>query len=428
MPWSTDSLLIRGGRVIDPANDVDDLLDLLIDKGTVATLGRNLGAPAGTPVYEAAGLIVAPGFIDAHVHLREPGFEAKETIATGTAAAASGGICAVVAMPNTVPPPDCAAHLRMVTTRAAATGTVRVYPLGCITRGREGRRLAPLDKLARAGAVGFSDDGDPVTDPDLMQAALAQARTLGLPLSPHEELKPGRNAGPEAAPAFHGASPEAEEGMIARDLELVRLTGGHLHVAHVSTAQGVALIRRAREAGLPVTCEATPHHLTLTQEALTRHGSNAKMNPPLRTSRDVEALCQGLRDGSIDVIATDHAPHTEAEKALPLDQAPCGIVGLETAVGLTLTHLVHAGALDLKTAVDRWSRQPARIFGLPGGRLNPGSPGDVTVLDLEREWTVDPERFRSKGRNTPFGGWPLRGKAVATIVGGCIVFQDSTNG
>ena len=430
MPSSENDLFIARGRLIDPARRIDQEADLLIRNGEVSQVGKDLTAPPGIPVLDASGLIVAPGFIDVHVHLREPGFEQKETIATGTAAAAAGGICAVVCMPNTHPPLDRPSRLEELFARIRASACVRVYPAACITRDRAGQELAPLEDLARAGAVAFSDDGDPVQDGALMERALETARRIDRPISPHEEVKRLTSGGcmhqgeVSARLGVRGMPSAGEEEMVARDIELVRRTGGPLHLAHLSTAGSIELVRRAKAEGLPVTCEVLPHHFALTDEEVARQGSLAKMSPPLRTRGDVEALLAGLRDGSVDVIATDHAPHTAEEKELPLEKAPFGIVGLETAVGLTLTCLVEPGVLDLPAAIEKWTWRPARIFHLPGGRLAPGDPGDVTLIDAEREWVVDPGQFRSKGRNTPFAGYRLRGKAVGTIVGGRIAYCE----
>ncbi|MFH1569764.1 MAG: dihydroorotase [Gemmatimonadota bacterium] len=424
-----EALLIRGGRLVDPAAGRDELADVLILHGKVRRVGPALDAPAGTPVLEAAGRVVAPGFIDCHVHLREPGGEHKETIATATAAAAAGGICAVVGMPNTKPPPDSAVAIAALYERAR-TAAVRVYTTATITLGRRGRDLAPLVELAEAGAVAFSDDGDPVADDDLMRRALEAAREAGQPIFPHEEVKAltGKgcmHAGPVAARLGVAGMPSAgEDEMVARDIELVRRTGGPLHLPHISTAGTVELVRRARADGLAVTCEVLPHHFILTDEAVERHGTAAKMSPPLRSGQDVEAILEGLRDGTVDTIATDHAPHAAAEKALPLDRAPFGIVGLETAIGLSLTYLVEAGVLGLSEMIARWTCAPARILHLPGGSLRLGDPGDVTVIDLQRTWTVDASCFRSQSRNTPFDGYRLTGKAVATVVGGRLVYSE----
>ncbi|MBI2505401.1 MAG: dihydroorotase, partial [Candidatus Latescibacteria bacterium] len=364
-----------------------------------------------------------------HVHLREPGFEHKETIASGTVAAAAGGICAVAAMPNTHPPPDTAGRVEEAR-RRAAHAPVRVYPIACITLGRQGKSLAPLAELARAGAVAFSDDGDPVEDEGLMRSALELGRQLGIPLFPHEEVKAITAGGcmhegqVSARLGVKGMPAAGEEALIARDLELVRQTGGPLHIAHISTAGTVELVRQAKAEGLPVTCEVLTHHFALTDEEVARQGTQAKMSPPLRSGADVQAMLRGLAEGVIDTIATDHAPHSAEEKKRPLEQAPFGIVGLETAVGLTLTHLVHTGVLDLFQAIEKWTWAPSRILRLPGGHLSPGGLGDVTIIDPNKEWTVDASQFRSKSRNTPFNGYKLKGKAVATVVGGKVVYSE----
>lgn len=426
---TSENLLIRGGRLIDPASHLDARADLLIERGRVHRVGEDLAPPPGVPVLDATGLVVAPGFIDAHVHLREPGFEHKETIASGTAAAAAGGICAVAAMPNTNPPPDSGPRVEAAIARTA-NAPVRVYQIGCITAGRQGRSLAPLEAMARAGAIAFSDDGDPVEDDGLMRRALELGRQLGIPLFPHEEVKAITAGGcmhegeVSARLGVKGMPSAGEEELIARDLELVRQTGGPLHLAHISTAGTVELVRRAKAEGLPVTCEVLTHHFVLTDEEVERQGTQAKMSPPLRRAADVRAMLQGLADGVIDTIATDHAPHTAEEKSRPLTEAPFGIVGLETALGLTFTHLVHAGVLSLAAAIEKWTWAPARILRLPGGHLSVGGLGDVTIIDPDKAWTVDTAQFRSKSQNTPFKGAELRGKAVATVVGGAVVYSE----
>jgi len=419
------SLLIRGGRVIDPASGIDEETDVFIRDGCVDSVGPSLEAVAGTPVLEAAGLVVAPGFIDSHVHLREPGFESKETIATGTAAAAAGGITAVVAMPNTNPPPDtpgAVADLRQRCQNAA----VRVYTTGCITAGRQGLELAPLRELAAAGVVAFSDDGDPVEDGELMRRALEVAAGLGLPLFPHEEVKALTGGGvmhqgsASTRLGVAGMPNAGEDEMIARDMDLVRETGGRLHLPHISTAGAVALVAQAKADGLPVTCEVLPHHLILTDAEVVALGSAAKMSPPLRATSDVQALLAGLADGTVDTIASDHAPHTVGEKSRSLQEAPFGIVGLETAVGLSLTYLVAPGVLTLTQLIAAWSWKPAQVFGLAGGHLGVGAPGDATIIDPSLAWTVDSSSFSSRSSNTPFDGYELCGRSVATIVGGRI--------
>ena len=423
-------LLVRQGRLIDPANGTDVIGDILIRQGKIVESAPSLPVPLDVPVLTATGLVVAPGFIDIHTHLREPGYEHKETIQSGTTAAAAGGICAVAAMPNTNPPPDNSDHLQLALERAQ-TASVRYYPIACVTVGRQGRgALAPLAELAELGAVAFSDDGDPVEDEALMRRALEIARDLDRPIFPHEEVKSltaggCMHAGEVAARLGVKGMPAAgEEEMVARDIELVRQTGGPLHIAHISTVGTAQLVRRAKADGLPVTCEVLPHHFVLTDREVERQGTAAKMSPPLREAADVEAMLAGLADGTIEVIATDHAPHTAAEKAQSLTQAPMGIVGLETAVGLTLTYLVDHGVLTLHEAIACWTCHPARILRLPGGALTSGMPGDLTLLDLTREWEVVPAHFRSKSQNTPFAGYRLKGKAVATVVGGQIVYSE----
>lgn len=423
-------LLLRNGHVIDPANGVDAVADVLLADGVVQAVGANLGSPDGTECIDVAGLVVTPGFIDSHVHLREPGFEHKETIASGTAAAAAGGFTAIAAMPNTDPPPDSADRVKDVLCRAERDARVRVYVIGCVTEGRRGAALAPLEQLAEAGAIAFSDDGDPVEDESLMRQALEISRRIRRPLFPHEEFRRITDGGcmhdgdVARRLGVKGMPPAAEDDMIARDIELVRETGGALHIAHISTAATVELVRAAKADGLPVTCEVLPHHFLLTDAAVERHGTSAKMAPPLRTAVDVEAMLVGLADGTIDTIATDHAPHAAADKAQPLAEAAFGIVGLETAIGLSLTGLVHSGRLDLPTLVEKWTWAPARILGLPGGRLSPGDPGDVTIMDPQQGWTVDPGAFQSLSSNTPFGGIELTGRAVATLVAGRFVYRD----
>lgn len=422
-------MLIRGGRVIDPSQGLDATLDLLLSDGRVVDLGERLEASSEAEIVDAAGLVVCPGLIDIHVHLREPGGEHKETIASGARAAAAGGFTAVVAMPNTHPPVDNPAAVGFVLAEGLRAGGARVYPSGAITVGQKGERLAEIGEMVNAGAVTITDDGRPVMDSGVMRLALEYSQTFDLAVSVHaEDLALSRNGSMnEGITATRlgltGIPNAAEDVMIARDLMLAELTGGRLHIQHVSTRRGVQLIREAKAAGVRVTAEATPHHFTLTDEAVGSYRTDAKMNPPLRSAADRDAVREGVRDGTLDVIATDHAPHHYDEKVQAFDDAPNGIVGLETALGLSLTELVHSGIIDLPTLVTRMSVDPARAFSLPGGTLAQGSPADVTLFDPELQWTVDAGQFLSLSRNTPFDGRALRGRQVRTIVGGRTIWK-----
>ncbi len=422
-------LMLRGGRVVDPSQGVDEVADVLLVEGGVKAVGTGLGVPDDARVVECAGCVVMPGLIDVHVHLREPGGEHKETIFTGAHAAARGGFTAVCAMPNTDPCVDDPASVGFVLAAGQRAGAARVYPLGCISVGQRGERLTEVGEMVEAGAVAITDDGRPIMDSGLMRLALEYARIFDIPVADHpEDLGLSRhgvmNEGLVATRLGLRGKPNAsEDAHILRDLLVAELTGGHIHIQHVSTRMGVDVIRRAKERGVRVTAEATPHHLLLTDEAVEGYRTDAKMNPPLRGAEDVEAVRAGLRDGTLDVLATDHAPHHYDEKEQAFDDAPNGIVGLETSLGLVHTHLVREGLIDLPTMVERMSVAPARAFGLPGGTLRAGSVSDVTVMNPETRWTVEAERFRSKGRNTPFEGWDLVGRAVLTVVGGRIVWE-----
>jgi dihydroorotase len=422
-------VLLRGGRVVDPSQGTDAVLDLLLADGAVAALGESLEAPEGAEVIDAGGLVVAPGLIDVHVHLREPGGEHKETIASGARAAVAGGFTAVVAMPNTDPPVDSPAAVGFVRAQGLRAGLARVYPSGCITLGQAGEQLTEIGELIGAGAVCITDDGKPVMNAGLLRMALEYSRSFDLPVALHEEeltLSRGgaMNEGIIATRlGLTGVPNAAEDVMIARDLILAELTGARLHVQHVATRGGVELIRAARAKGVRVTAEGSPHHFTLTDEAVEWYNTNAKMNPPLRAAADRDAVRAGVADGTLDVIATDHAPHHYDEKEQAFEDAPNGIVGLETAVGLAYTELVATGLIDLPTLVERMSCAPARALSLPGGTLREGAPGDVTLLDPHLEWTVDPAEFQSRSRNTPFAGRKLRCRAVRTIVGGRTVWE-----
>lgn len=431
--------LIKGGRIIDPSQGLDRVADLLIQDGVVRGVDGHISPPEGARVIEAAGLVVCPGFIDLHCHLREPGYEYKETVATGTRAAARGGFTTVCAMPNTNPTMDTQATVDYVLTRAREDGVVRVLPIGCVTRGSKGKELAEMAELARAGVIGFSDDGNPVSDANIMRQALSYSSLEGLPIINHcqvEELFKGgvMNEGwISNRLGLKGIPNSAEEIMAARDISLAGLTGGRIHLAHVSAAGTLELVRRAREKGINVTCEVTPHHLTLTDEAVLgyRHmgapfapltpdayDTRAKVNPPLRGRADVEAMVQGLADGTIDFIATDHAPHNQVEKLCTFQEAAFGISVLETALG-QLMGLVHDGRISLPLLVEKLTLAPARFLGRKDlGTLKPGSPADVTIFDPDAQWVVDTSQFASRGKNTPLEGATLRGRVVATLVGG----------
>jgi len=421
------SLLIKNGRVVDPANSTDAVQDVFIGGGRIERVGRELPVADGTAVLDATGKIVCPGFIDIHVHLREPGFEYKETVASGTRAAAAGGFTAVCCMANTHPVNDNRSITDYIRAKAAVEGVVRVYPIGAVTRGLGGEELAELAELAEAGCVAFSDDGKCVMNVELYRRAMEYSLPFGTPIISHaEDCHLARDAVMNEGLVstelgLSGEPAAAEEVMVARDIVLAELTGAHVHIAHVSTAGAVRMLREAKARGVRVTTEATPHHLLLTDEAVRSWDPNTKMAPPLRTKRDVEALREALADGTIDCVATDHAPHALAEKEDEFPEAADGIVGLETAVRLLLDRLVRPGIVDLPTLVTRFSSGPARVLNLPGGSLAPGAAADITILDLEHPWTVDPMRFRSRSRNTPFGGWTGTGAPWMTIVGGAPV-------
>ncbi|MBP9633910.1 MAG: dihydroorotase [Nitrospira sp.] len=421
------TLLIQGGHVIDPGR-VNGVADVLIENGTISAVGPALTAPAGATVIQAKGQLVLPGFVDLHVHFREPGFEYKETIQSGTAAAVAGGFTTVCAMPNTNPVNDNQAVTEFMLERAKAAGNAHLYPIGAITKKSEGKELAEIGDLRRAGCVAISDDGKPVMNSLVMRRAMEYARAFDVPVVDHCEdlhLSEGgcMNEGLVSTElGLPGIPSAAEDVMVARNVSLAELTGARLHLAHISTAGSVRMVREAKARGLKVTAEACPHHFTLTEELTRGYNTHAKMNPPLRTMQDVQAIKEGLRDGTIDVIATDHAPHATQEKQQEFTEAPFGIVGLETALSLTLA-LVDEGVLTLESAVDKLATAPAKAFSLNAGTLAVGAPADVAIVDPNREWQVDPSRFRSKSRNTPFAGWKVRGRVTTTIVSGRVVFE-----
>jgi dihydroorotase len=427
----SNSLLIRGGRIIDPSQEIDMTASLLIQDGKVVWLGTEAPPDQDFAVLDVDGLIVCPGFIDMHCHLRQPGFEAKETIKTATRAAAKGGFTTLCAMPNTNPPMDNADTLNYVRTLAANEGAVRVWPIGCITVGRKGKELADLNSMEMAGgAVAFSDDGSPVMDDNIMRKALEYSKTCNRPIIDHCEdttmtVDGQINEGVTAREmGLKGMPAAAELKMIQRDIELARETGGHIHIAHVSTAAAIDMIRAAKEDGVRVTAEVTPHHLTLTEADVKQYGTNAKVNPPLRTKEDTVALLKALNDAVIDIIATDHAPHTAADKKRIFQNAAFGISGLETALG-SLVSLIFSSELSLNNMIAALTVGPAHTLGYQSlGTLQPGAPADICIFDLHKEWVVDTDKFLSLGKNTPLAGRKLKGQVVGTFSMGRCVWAD----
>jgi dihydroorotase len=420
------TLLIRGGRVVDPSQGLDGVHDVLVRDGLVVGVGAEGAQPIGKAdeTIDATGLVVCPGLVDMHVHLREPGREEDETIETGTRAALAGGFTSVACIPNTEPPIDTQSTVEFIHQKAARADTCNVFVVGCVSRDRAGKELADIGQLVEAGAVAFSDDGAPVYDAELMRRALEYCRMFDKPILAHEEVLELSHGGVmheglvSLVLGLTGMPAAAEEVMIGRDIALAEVTGGRLHVMHVSTAGGVALVRAAKARGARVTAEACPHHFTLTDECLRGFDSNFKMSPPLRTADDVEAIMEGLADGTLDCIATDHAPHAREKKMLELDRAPMGILGLETAVGLSVTRLVNTGRIGWPRLIEAMSTLPARILGVNRGTLRPGAIADITLIDPNLVWQVDVRKFCSKSVNSPFHGWTLTGRAVATIVAG----------
>lgn len=427
-------LLLRGGRVLDPSRNLEEMADVLIVDGKIESSGERIGTPDSAEIIDCSGLVVSPGFIDVHCHLREPGREDVETIATGARAAAAGGFTAVCAMPNTDPVTDNQAAVGFIIRQAQRANSSRVHVIGAISVGQKGETLAEMGEMVAAGAVAVSDDGRPVVSAHLMRTALEYARSFGILVIDHCEEPTLSHGGSmnegfvSARLGLKGIPSEAEEIMAIRDILLARRTGGHVHLAHMSTHGSVELIRWGKDRGINVTAEVCPHHISLTEERVLTYDTNAKMNPPLRTQKDVEALREAVKDGTIDMIATDHAPHHYDEKEREFADAPNGIIGLETALAVSVTSLVETGHIDFHTLVDKMSCAPARLFGLPGGTLAKGSVADVTVFDPARSWRVDPSEFLTKGRNTPYAGMTLTGRAVCTIVGGSVVYRLGENG
>ena len=421
-------LLIRKGRLVDPVGGIGGVMDILIEDGKLAVIGSDLREPEAR-VIDARGLNVCAGLVDMHVHLREPGFEYKEDITTGAAAAARGGFTSVACMPNTRPVLDTPEQIEYVLRRAGESCGVRVWPIGAVSRGQKGQSLTDAAALKEAGCVALSDDGVPVQDANLVRDAMIRCKRLGLTILSHcEDADMVRNYAVNEgrvsrALGLPGRPAIAEEIMVMRDAMLAEETGAAVHICHVSTAGSVEIIRQFKKKGVAITCETCPQYFTLTEDEVLEQGSLARVNPPLRTKLDVEAILEGLRDGTIDVIATDHAPHSVEEKAKPLAEAPSGMVGLETSLGATLTALYHTGEMDLSDILKKMTFNPACILGIPKGRLSLGGEADFTIFNPNETWTVDPERFASKGRNTPFAGRTLKGRVKYTVVGGKVIYQ-----
>ena len=424
--------LRRGARIIDPSQNLDDTRDILIINGCIAEIKEKIEI-SDVEETDLSGMIVTPGLIDMHAHFRDPGYEYKEDIESGSKSAAAGGFTTVACMPNTAPPIDNGALVEYVKSKTSKISKIKILPIGCVSKGQEGKEITEMGDMAQAGAVAFSDDGKPVADSSLMRKAMVYASMFDRVIIDHCEapslfeggqINEGRVS---TLLGLTGIPAAAEEIMVARDILLAKEMGTMVHIAHISTKGSVELIRKAKSEG-QVTCEVTPHHLTLTEEAVRGYDTNAKVNPPLRTQEDLKALLEGLKDGTIDAIATDHAPHHIDEKDIEFDKAAFGLVGLETALGLVLTKIVGEGGLSLNKAVEKMTSGPAKILGLHMGTLKIGATADITVIDPNRVWTVDKDKFFSKGRNTPFNGWELRGKAVMTIVDGRVVYSDTNVG
>ena len=424
--------LIKGGRVIDPSQGIDKVLDILIEKGKIKAIDENI-TTENAEIIDASGKIVTPGLIDIHVHLREPGYEAKEDIQSGSISASAGGFTSVACMPNTNPPVDNKSVVEFITEKAKRVGLINVYPIGTVSKGLKGKELSEIGDMKHSGIVGISDDGEPVMNSNLMRRAFEYSSMFDLPVISHcEDLyMSGEGVINEGLTStilgLAGIPAAAEEIMAARDIRIAGFTGGKLHIAHVSTKGCVELIRRAKAKGINVTAEATPHHFTLTDESVKSFDTNTKVNPPLRTAEDVEAVRQGLKDGTIDAIVTDHAPHTIEDKEVEYDYASFGISGLETSLPLVITYLVNTGILTLSQTIEKMTINPANIINIPKGTLKPGSDADITIIDIEKPITVDTKKFKSKGKNSPFNGWELKGSIVMTIKDGNTVYENKSN-
>lgn len=422
-------LLIQQGRLVDPVGGIGGVMDVLVENGKIAVIGSDL-RDSEAQVIDARGMVVCAGLVDMHVHLREPGLEYKETVATGCAAAVAGGFTSVAPMANTKPVTDSPEVISYVLDKAVQAGLAHVFPIGAVSVGQKGQALTDAEALKKAGAVALSDDGVPVQNANLLRDAMILARRHDLTILSHCEDADmvGNRAVNEGRISrqlrIDGRPAIAEELQVARDAMLAEETGAAVHICHISTAKSVALVRRYKKKGVQITCETCPQYFTLTEDEILTKGTLARINPPLRTRADVEAIIEGLKDGTIDVIATDHAPHSEEEKARPLTEAPSGMVGLETALGVTLTGLYHSGEMGLSDILRKMTINPACILRIPKGRLSIGADGDLVIFDPEEKWTVDPERFHSKGRNTPLGGVELQGRVKYTIVGGRVVYQN----
>jgi len=422
------SILIQGGHVVDPANQIDGEADVFLQDGKIAKVGKGLKAKADQTIY-AKGKIVTPGLVDIHVHLREPGFEYKETIATGTLSAVAGGVTSVACMPNTNPPIDDQAIVYFIKAKAEKEGSCHVFPIGCISKRREGNEMAELGELKRAGAVGLSDDGAPIMNAELMRRVMEYAKMLDLVVIDHcEDINLANNGVMNEGVAstllgLRGIPAASETVMVARNIMLAEMTGAQFHVAHLSTAGSVELVRQAKKKGLHVTAETAPHYWSLSDKSIKNYNANFKMNPPLRSDEDVAAIRKGIKEGVIDCIATDHAPHASTEKQCEFDEASFGIVGLETMFPLTYSHLVEPGVITLARAIEMLTTAPSKIVGIDKGTLNEGAAADVAIFDIQTEKKVDVNQFKSRGKNSPFNGWTLKGWAQTTIVNGEVKYQ-----